>query len=228
MNLAQPDWLSLEYTRMMMGFMLFHPMPLRIAMIGLGGGSLAKFCYRHLPHADITVVEINPYVIELRDDFAVPADDDRFRVVQDDGARFVREHTTEFDVLLVDGYDYGGLPGPLSSKRFYGDARSSLRPAGVLVANIHVGNPEFPLLVQRIGASFSCPALAVKGRDEGNAIVFSRKDCALSCPLESVARPESLDDEQWKLLRAAFVRIRSALRHHPSGAHFPSNATQGS
>jgi hypothetical protein len=27
--------------------------------IGLGGGSLAKFCYRHLPNSRITVVEIN-------------------------------------------------------------------------------------------------------------------------------------------------------------------------
>src|SRR3954469_7553993 len=65
MELARPDSLDLSYTRTMMGFLLFHPMPLRIGMIGLGGGSLAKFCYRHLVRADITVLEINPHVIAL-------------------------------------------------------------------------------------------------------------------------------------------------------------------
>ena len=90
MDLLQPDALQFEYTRIMMGFLLHQPQPRRIAMLGLGGGSLAKFCYRYLPDADITVVEINPHVIARRSDFLVPADDQRFRVVQVDAADFVR------------------------------------------------------------------------------------------------------------------------------------------
>ena len=50
-----PDALALEYTQTMMGFMLFNPQPEQISMIGLGGGSLAKFCHRHLPAAAIEV-----------------------------------------------------------------------------------------------------------------------------------------------------------------------------
>jgi spermidine synthase len=123
----------------------------------------------------------------------------------------VRAHPGEFDVLMVDGYDFTGLPGALSSRRFYEDACSSLRPSGVIVANLHVSNPEFPLLVQKINGSFNSVALVVKERDEGNSIVFARKDCPLtSGPIESVARLGSLDDEQWTLLQAAFARIRSA------------------
>ena len=33
---------------------------------------MAKWCHRHLPQADITVVEINPHVIALRDRFYMP------------------------------------------------------------------------------------------------------------------------------------------------------------
>jgi spermidine synthase len=54
MDTRWPNALELEYTRMMMGFLLFKPAPARIAMLGLGGGSLAKFCRHHLPAADIT------------------------------------------------------------------------------------------------------------------------------------------------------------------------------
>jgi spermidine synthase len=212
MNLTQPDSLDLAYTRTMMGFLLFHPMPLRIGMVGLGGGSLAKFCYRHLPLADITVLEINPHVIDLRDEFSVPSDDERFRVVRADGSCYIRAHEGAFDVLLIDGYDYDGLPGVLSSKRFYDDVFDCLRPAGVMAANIHLGNAEFALLVARIGRSFNGTALAVNEHDRGNAIVFARKDCVLtSCELEPVVRPKTLENGQWRLLQAAFGRIRAAL-----------------
>ena len=84
-----PYALALGYTRTMMGFLLFQPFPRRISMIGLGGGSLAKYCYRHLPDTTITAVEINPDVIALRDQFHVPRDDERFRVVCADGAQYV-------------------------------------------------------------------------------------------------------------------------------------------
>ncbi len=41
MSTARPDELQFEYTRLMMGVLLFQPQPKRILMGGLGGGSLA-------------------------------------------------------------------------------------------------------------------------------------------------------------------------------------------
>jgi spermidine synthase len=55
----------------MMGFLLFRHEPREILMFGLGGGSLAKYCHRHLPAARIRV-EIDSDVIAFRDQFAVP------------------------------------------------------------------------------------------------------------------------------------------------------------
>ncbi len=69
MLVSDPNFLTLSYTRTMMAFMLFNKDPRHIAMIGLGGGSMPKWCYRQLPTAHITVIEINPKVIALRDQF---------------------------------------------------------------------------------------------------------------------------------------------------------------
>ena len=63
MRLDEPDALVSAYTRKMMAFLLFMPEPRHVLMVGLGGGSLAKFCYRHLPQTRISVVEINADVI---------------------------------------------------------------------------------------------------------------------------------------------------------------------
>ena len=85
MYIDSPDDLVLEYTRAMMSFLLLNPEPRRIAMIGLGGGSIAKYCYRYVAGAEIIVVEISPEVVALRNEFAIPADDARFQVVLNDG-----------------------------------------------------------------------------------------------------------------------------------------------
>jgi len=219
MDPARPDALELAYTRTMMGFVLFHPRPLRIGMIGLGGGSLAKFCYRHLPEADITVLEINPHVIALRREFSVPEDDARFRVIRADGARYVRAHDGAFDVLLVDGYDSDGLPGVLSSKRFYDDVFDCLRPSGVMAANVHLGHEAFALLVARVGRSFHAAPLTVPDRESGNAIVFARKDELLSpSRVDRLERPGSMEIAQWQQLQVAWGRIRTALADHARGS----------
>jgi spermidine synthase len=72
MSISRPDELKVDYTKTMMGFVLLNRRPKHIVMIGLGGGSLAKFCYKHLPESRITVIEINPHVIALRNEFLIP------------------------------------------------------------------------------------------------------------------------------------------------------------
>jgi spermidine synthase len=174
MDIRQPDALNLEYTRTMMGFLLFVPEPTSLAMVGLGGGSLAKFCHRHLPKTRIKVIEINPHVIALRDEFHVPANGARFRVVLGDGAEFVRTPPRPFDVLLVDGYDHMGLPAALSSQHFYDDCHALLGPDGMLVVNLHCGHDRWQQQVARIRAALTTPYLVVDD-DEGNSIVFASR-----------------------------------------------------
>src|SRR5262245_14571019 len=53
MRLTRPIDLELSYTRSMMAFLLFRDPPARVLMIGLGGGSLAKFVYHRLPAAGL-------------------------------------------------------------------------------------------------------------------------------------------------------------------------------
>src|SRR5260370_29657829 len=86
MSRRDPDRLVLGYTRTMMGFLLLQPAPTRVSMIGLGGGSLAKYCYRHLPNTRIVAIEGDPAGSALRDAFHIPPDGARFEVSCADGA----------------------------------------------------------------------------------------------------------------------------------------------
>ncbi|OIJ44532.1 transferase spermidine synthase [Massilia timonae] len=154
MLVSRPDALVLEYTRAMMCFALFVPDPRHIVMVGLGGGSLAKFCHRHFPRARITVLEIRDDVIALRDQFCLPPDDARLHVLHCDAADYLARMPLCCDVLLVDGFDSQGLPSDLASSAFYGACRRALHPGGVLVANIFTYDPQYAGALQRLRAAF--------------------------------------------------------------------------
>lgn len=154
MSLADPDRLVLSYARAMMCFVLFQPRPAHIVLVGLGGGSLAKFCHRYLPHSRITVIELRADVIALREQFAVPPDDERLRVVHADASRYMATLRGAADVLLVDGFDEDGLPPALGSAAFYADCWRALRPGGVLVANVFSYDPQYPAVLRRLRACF--------------------------------------------------------------------------
>lgn len=175
MQLDDPYQLSLGYTRTMMGFLLLADNPRSMVMIGLGGGSLPKFCFRHLPETDITVVEINPEVIALRQHFLIPDDDLRFRVVCEDGADYVGRQDASVDVLLVDGFDHEGQCPGLAAPTFYQDCHDALRAGGVMVVNLLGSDLLREVYIARIQRVFGNLVLIVDAERGANVVVFAIK-----------------------------------------------------
>lgn len=166
MNLDHPDRLILAYTRKMMAFLLFNRAPARVLLLGLGGGSLAKFCYRHLPYTSITTVEVNPDVIALREEFRIPADDHRFRVICTDAADYVAQLGLSQDVILADACDREGIAPELNTIEFYQQ-----------VHRCHMcGDPDsYTTHIAKIRAVFGDKFMTLQVRPDGNVIVFALK-----------------------------------------------------
>ncbi len=168
-----PDTLVLTYTRAMMAFLLLNANPQHIAMIGLGGGSIPKWCHRYLPHTQLTVVEINPQVIALRDHFHIPPDDDRFHILCEDGANYVAHTSDQPDVLMVDGFGADGQPPELCSQGFYDDCYRSLHSDGLMVVNLC--DPDHQTYLARIRRSFQDRVFVLDTEDGENKVAFAGK-----------------------------------------------------
>jgi spermidine synthase len=181
MLLARPDALTLAYARAMMGFALFVPRPRHIVIVGLGGGSLVKFCHRHLPCARITVIELRADVIALREQFHVPPDDARLTVVHADAAAYVGRLAGSADVLLVDGFDQHGLPAALRSAAFYADCRAALADGGVLAANVFSYDPAHDAILGCLEQAFDGRLCWFDGAAGNNHIFFALKAPPASC-----------------------------------------------
>ncbi len=176
MRVNRPYDLEVEYTRRMMAFLLFHPEPKNLLLVGLGGGSLSKFVHHHFPASRSVTVEINPQVVAAaRSFFHLPPDDERFTVVLDDGARYVAEHPACCDVLLLDGYDEQAQVESLASQDFYDRCFQALAPDGVLSVNLWGSDPRFEIYFERIGKSFGGLALMLPSLSRGNIVVLAFK-----------------------------------------------------
>ena len=174
MRLAVPNQLELTYTRCMMGFLLFHPNPANILMIGLGGGSLAKFVYHRLHRTQTIVIEVNPVVVvTARNYFFVPPDDERLQVLIAEGSEYIASHPASTDVLMVDGFDDGCQVASLCTQDFYNHARAVLKRNGVLVVNLLSRDRRFQNYMRRIESSFSGYVSTLAADPHGNLIAFA-------------------------------------------------------
>jgi spermidine synthase len=175
-RLDEPDRLELDYVRAMMTFLLFCPRPRDVLMIGLGGGSMARFIYQRMPKTRVIVAEINPDIVTVaRQYFHFPEDERRLRVIIGDGAEVVRKRENKADVLVVDGFDDGKTAAPLCSQSFYDAAHSALREQGVMVVNFMADDKQLDQHVARIEVSFGRPPVLLMAEEKDNLIAFVQR-----------------------------------------------------
>jgi spermidine synthase len=208
MCIDDPFALALDYTRCMMAFLLLHPRPRDVLMIGLGGGSLAKFVHRHLKRAHVRAIECDARVVQTaRSHFALPPDDARLSIEIGDGAQALAPQCC--DVLMVDGFeDEAQAPG-LASQDFYDAAYLALRSPGVLVINFMSDDPAFDRRLRSLERAFDGAVLALPALSDPNIIVFALR---ATRPRVAWTRLRSRAARLEQRLGLPFARYVSALK----------------
>jgi len=196
MRLEDPFALALDYTRCMMAFLLFHPEPREALMIGLGGGSLAKFFLKNLKKTRIKAIELDPRVVAAaREHFALPPDGPRLAVEVGDGVEALAPECC--DVLIVDAFEDELHVPRLASGEFYDGAFLALSEPGALVVNFMNDDPKLDLTLQRLERAFGGAVLAMPALYDPNILVFALK-----------ARRKAI---AWRELRARASELESRL-----------------
>jgi spermidine synthase len=175
MRIDDPYALVNEYTRKMMGFLAFQPHPKQILIIGLGGGSLVKYCHRHLPATRIIAVEVDPVVLALRSQFLVPPDDDRLTVIQADGGDHVAlmaDRGEGSNAILVDAYDHTGIANAVVKRSFVENTRRILGTNGVFVMNLVAESDDAKRHVETVRQVFRDTVVIAMQRG-GNLVIFA-------------------------------------------------------
>ena len=225
MRKAAPTELVLSYTQAMMAFMLFNAAPQDVLIVGLGGGSLAKFCHRYLPQARITTLEISREVIALREAFHVPPDSERFRVIHADAGDWLPRHDAVADVLLLDGYSETDVPLSISGAGFYARCARVLTPQGILVANINLGVSEDSRVARRQLERAFARTISIRSSAGHNDILFAFQQKKLPAVKALKARARMLREETGVDFPLLLDRLRTgaARMQPPAGQDLPGD-----
>lgn len=221
MRIARPNDLELSYTRCMLAFLLFVPVPGHAVMIGLGGGSLARFMHSRMPHTRVTAVEINPHVVAVaRLFFGLPEAPERLTVKTGDGAAYVKSLAGAADVLLVDGYRTEAGAPELATAAFYEDCERALSDNGVLVTNLFAGRPGLGSHLRRLEHAFPGRLLRLTDQQRGNLIVMAFVRAQGRPTWKALARRARELEVQYGLEFPAFVARLKEQNPHDSGRLF--------
>jgi spermidine synthase len=206
MRVDDPFALALDYTRCMMAFLLFHPQPRQALMIGLGGGSLAKFFFRNFRKTKTRAVELDPRVVAIaREQFALPRE---LEVEIGDGAEALSPQCC--DVLVVDAYHDELHVPELASAEFYDAAWLALEEPGVLVVNFMDDDPKLDAYLQRLERTFDGAVLAMPALYDPNILAFAFKGLAKAVSWKALRERAERLEARYGL---PFTRYVSKLRH---------------
>jgi spermidine synthase len=178
MRISKPDWPELEYSQQMMAWMLFIEQPQAITQLGLGTGSLSKFCYRQFPQASITAVELNPAVIAIAHSmFKLPQPDERLTVSEMDAWLYVLDasHHNTLDALQVDLYDAAARGPVLDSAQFYQACCACLKDGGIMTVNLFGDHPSYDKNIKAMKFAFD-KVLSLPEIHDGNVVALAFKN----------------------------------------------------
>ncbi len=180
MDLFQPQRLVLSYTRAMMASLLFQPQPQKILVIGLGGGSIAKFLLQYYPDCSVDIVEIRADVVKIAHDYFKLPEDNRVQIFIDDVSRFLRNKNgryQQYDLILIDAFNHDGVSESIKSFEFFEHCYERLGDRGVVATNLwNDKNDHGREINQMMENIFNNNVLNLPVPDRGNVIVFTAKD----------------------------------------------------
>lgn len=212
MRIARPFALELAYTQeMLLALLLAATPPQHCLLVGMGAASQLKFLHCHFPDTRFTVLEINPGVVAVAQQFFKLPDSPRIEIIIDDAATWLAQQAprAKFDLILLDGFNAAGRTGALSGAAFYAGCRAALTATGVFSCNLLGNNRGFKANLGRIHKAFAGRKLHFSSADIGNVIALGVVGKTLKLPLETLrARALALKDKTGLDLRPAITHLQ--------------------
>lgn len=175
MNIDNPTELVLSYSRVMMAWLLFcTDIPQHVLHIGLGGGSFVRWLDEYFHHIKQTAIEINPQVIHIaRTVFELPFENERFAIIEADGAQFIKTMRGSIDLIMVDGFDGVQIIDDLVSTEFFADCKQAMSANGIFVTNWWRGDRRYSQFITRLKTEFANKVLEIPAESHGNIAVLA-------------------------------------------------------
>ena len=109
--------------------------PRDVAILGLAGGTAARqYTAAYGQSVQVTGVEIDPDILDVAHRY-FHLDEPNVHSVVADARYWLNTQAAQYDVVVMDAYRQPYIPFHLTTREFFSEVRSHLRPGGVAVVN---------------------------------------------------------------------------------------------
>lgn len=209
MRLRRPTELVLDYTRLMMAWLLFvRPAKEdRIAILGLGAGALLRYVLAHTP-STVDTVERNPQVFAACAAYFRLPQGPRSELIEGDAGLWVQdpEHHARYAALMVDLYDAHAQGPVCNSPAFYSGCRACLQEGGVAVVNLFGNHDSHAPNMRNLLDAFDGRVLQLPQTPDGNSIVLGFTPGAMAASSRSLFERADVLEAELKLPARRWLR----------------------
>lgn len=213
---SQPNQPQHDYIRGMLTVLTQAFIPQRIAVIGTGGGGLARLLHDHYPGSNIDTVDLRSAVIQVAHQYFGLPRSKRLSTYVSSAEDFLAQQVnspkfsdSKYDVIFSDIYLADGLSIDQLQKQFIEDSRKLLSDKGWLVLNLwkeHRGEEEF---MQYLNNNFG--TVRTSTTKDGNWLILaSPKSNTLiakaDCRSRAKALSETLGFNLWQHAKGFYKR----------------------
>ncbi len=159
----------------------FLPLPMlyenpKVLVVGLGGGTIPFQFLSFYGNISIEIVEVSRKMIDISNLFVPGNMLSNAKIVEGDGAAYVREKEMAYDIIILDAYQNDSIPDAFLQNSFIVDAFHALRNRGVFAVNFaqtlsnsmkffdFVNKLELHFSVYRMAPMFSGNMLLICGK----------------------------------------------------------------
>lgn len=132
-----------------------HP-PSRILVVGLGGGTSARYFAERYPDAEVVALELDPGVVSVaRTHFGLPS---RVTVHIEDARAHLERDDSHYDVMIVDAFQFPYAPFQLATRELYALLHGKLSPGGAVMVNAGRKGPHLDVVhavAKTLGTAFA-------------------------------------------------------------------------
>ncbi len=179
---------AMPYTRAAPAALLLNPGIRRVALIGLGGGSVGRYLADRLPGLTVDYVDVDPAVPEVAQRYFRFRPGPRMRVTVADGRRFLQDSAATWDFIYCDAYIGQSVPFHLTTVQFLDEVKRHLAPGGVFGLNLAAGlNDPFSRAMYRTVRDRFDRVYVFRVSRAPNVLVLASRD-TVSLPREELGR----------------------------------------
>ena len=178
---ASPHIPQHEYGRAIMLSLLFMPKILdeqtstsqSVAILGLGGGTLANAFLQASNHAQVHVIELRMAVIKIAQHYFQLEKHPRLHIHHSDGIDHLSSNNEKYDLLIADMYHEDGIDKQQLELDFINSCAKNINDDGVLVLNYWLDHDLESGLLELLNQHFE--QLFICNSGGGNVIIYACK-----------------------------------------------------